>query len=658
MAKLTLDPILADYASRQKHNSNYDLIEAAVENTLSRDGSTPNSMSTELDMNSQRIINLGAPSAGSDAARWIDVTDAVDLTGVAVPALTGNRGRFLKTDGASLSWSFTHVITPQDYGAVGNGVADDTAALALAVTAATGQTLYFPEGTYKTTAPLALQSNSSYIGAGMGTSIISCTNGLISQLSAVNKTNVTISDLTVAVTSSSGTSLTGGVLLNGCTGCRVNRVEVTGVEWAGILLMTTSYTTVSECYLHDFNGTDNQDSADIAIYTVGMGVAASYNTISNNHCFGGSAVWHGVFIQGGAGAENPLGNIVKGNRIGTHASYGIIDYGTADRESFNQIVDNYIQDIQGTTLAGTSGMGIYVAGVSGDIVKGNTIVNCCVQTSNPVGLGAAGITANLGQTSPQTISIIGNAVYATVHGCGIQIENGDLGAVISGNKVSMPTTNDDSSAAIRLFQTSHTTVTGNQLYTFNNDGNFQRGVEVTASNGDAYSNIIIADNIIYGGTFSSVEFSVSGGSTLSQIIIDGNVCQSTSALNIPIRMSGISDVIITGNYLRGSSNTGVVTHASCTGVRYANNIIRAAGTNNLNASGTNTLSLFDKTNVLIGGVPSNAGTGLLVEMLGAAVPSGTFAVGDWIEQSVSVVGNPKRWRCTTAPGTFTSEGNL
>src|SRR5258707_13004145 len=42
-------------------------------------------------------------------------------------------------------------ITPQDYGAVGNGVADDTAAVQAALNAAKaagGGTVFFPEGTY------------------------------------------------------------------------------------------------------------------------------------------------------------------------------------------------------------------------------------------------------------------------------------------------------------------------------------------------------------------------------------------------------------------------------------------------------------------------------------------------------------------------------
>lgn len=51
----------------QTINENSDKIEAAFQNTLSRDGSTPNTMGASLDMNSNRILNVGAPQAAGDA---------------------------------------------------------------------------------------------------------------------------------------------------------------------------------------------------------------------------------------------------------------------------------------------------------------------------------------------------------------------------------------------------------------------------------------------------------------------------------------------------------------------------------------------------------------------------------------------------------------
>lgn len=54
------------------------------------------------------------------------------------------------------------------FGAVGNGVADDTAAFTAALAASTA--VYVPPGTYKITSTLAVPANTSLIGAGRGTS--------------------------------------------------------------------------------------------------------------------------------------------------------------------------------------------------------------------------------------------------------------------------------------------------------------------------------------------------------------------------------------------------------------------------------------------------------------------------------------------------------
>lgn len=65
--------LLSDYASKQVLNANFAALNAAFLNTLSLDGSTPNQMAAALDMNLNRIINLGAPVNLNDAARLADV---------------------------------------------------------------------------------------------------------------------------------------------------------------------------------------------------------------------------------------------------------------------------------------------------------------------------------------------------------------------------------------------------------------------------------------------------------------------------------------------------------------------------------------------------------------------------------------------------------
>ena len=93
MAKLTLTD-LTSLSSNEANavstiNANWALIETALENTLSRDGTTPNTMSADLDMNSNDILNVStdsstvaslgsASAAGAGARRY--VTDATVTT--------------------------------------------------------------------------------------------------------------------------------------------------------------------------------------------------------------------------------------------------------------------------------------------------------------------------------------------------------------------------------------------------------------------------------------------------------------------------------------------------------------------------------------------------------------------------------------------------
>ena len=68
MAKLTLNDVNSGQGTTNAINANNDLIETALENTLSRDGTSPNAMSANLDMNNKRILNVGTPVSDSDAA--------------------------------------------------------------------------------------------------------------------------------------------------------------------------------------------------------------------------------------------------------------------------------------------------------------------------------------------------------------------------------------------------------------------------------------------------------------------------------------------------------------------------------------------------------------------------------------------------------------
>ena len=155
MAKISLTDVTSGYASTTAVNANNALIEAEFDNTLSRDGTGPNQMEANLDMNGNLILNSGNAiqvSGFTWEGPWITTTSysvgdivenggsaymcivahtsgtfATDLAAAkwqlfasaSLPSQTGNTGEFLQTDGATLSWaalntgdvSFTHSAT-------------------------------------------------------------------------------------------------------------------------------------------------------------------------------------------------------------------------------------------------------------------------------------------------------------------------------------------------------------------------------------------------------------------------------------------------------------------------------------------------------------------------------------------------------------------
>ena len=54
----TISSITSGYASITSLNANFEALRNAFDNTLSRDGSTPNTMSADLDMNGNDVTNV------------------------------------------------------------------------------------------------------------------------------------------------------------------------------------------------------------------------------------------------------------------------------------------------------------------------------------------------------------------------------------------------------------------------------------------------------------------------------------------------------------------------------------------------------------------------------------------------------------------------
>jgi hypothetical protein len=89
-----LSRLFSGFLSFIQHNSNAEKIEDAFENTLSRDGSAPNYLLANLDLNSFRIINLADPEDNQDAVTKAYLAEVIQEAtfGTGVQGPTGATG--------------------------------------------------------------------------------------------------------------------------------------------------------------------------------------------------------------------------------------------------------------------------------------------------------------------------------------------------------------------------------------------------------------------------------------------------------------------------------------------------------------------------------------------------------------------------------------
>lgn len=102
MSKVTLATITSGYIPVVQINTNFSALRTAIENTLSRDGTSPNTMGADIDLNSHRIINLAAPINANDAVRYTDLTSLV-FGALSFPLSIANGGTGATTGPAALT---------------------------------------------------------------------------------------------------------------------------------------------------------------------------------------------------------------------------------------------------------------------------------------------------------------------------------------------------------------------------------------------------------------------------------------------------------------------------------------------------------------------------------------------------------------------------
>lgn len=550
------------------------------------------------------------------------------------------------------------VVSVKDFGAVGDGVTDDTAALQNWANRA--GMLYLPDGTYKITSTITLSSGSRIIFSKNAIIQTDVTN--ISLFSAASKSKIQIEGGKFKQTAAGTSAYVAAIKLSACSDCFISGCIFEGMQWAGVMLDGCSQCVVSNNYFTGWLGT-NQDAADVCLYNL-----CTSCEISSNMCYGGGH--SGILVQDPYAGLIPSKNLIFGNRIGQHTAYGIAVYlpGTAGSgNTYNQVINNYIENILGTYSTNrSSGAGIYVVGnwAGGTQIIGNNIYNCCQQTLDrtltPAGVGVGGIASGVAKPI-----ISNNTVTGMSQGDGILVSSSPGGAVVSSNVIRIPSTNNGAGAGggtllgsgIRIENTNNIESDGNNVIVSGSGS-----AAYVFANATAISDVSFSGGYYESPTAATFLVSQSGSVTTTGLMISNVRAKQTGSNNYAFSIASVVNGFLSNNYGSAVAFEGLRINAS-TQVRVIGGSYTNASFPSISTVGVCTGTLIDSS-VYFGtssAAISNSGTGAIVSWRSSASPSaGDWAVGDRTEQSVPVVGNPKGWRCTVAgsPGTWVSEGNL
>lgn len=504
-------------------------------------------------------------------------------------------------------------VSVTDFGAVGDGVTDDTAAIRLAF--ASSSRVFFPAGRWRVTSVLTIAGDDVLVhGVGSASVIEYPTNGAASNLRLVfTGDNVTVRDLKFSeVNSPTRTGLYGCLSFNGATNVLVENVEVDGASSTGIHVMDSHYGRITGCYIH------NTCADGIHIQRGSSEWEITGNTVrdTGDDCIG-------VSSHGWPTADYVQSIAVTGNVVGSHnnlnaGSRGINFAGVIG----GTISDNVVHDTNACGIGVTSITEGGRTAVSGRINIGkNTIYNTGADATS---------------TNPQGISLA-NCRNVTVQANNV-MKTRTQGLILSGSVVDILVENNlfcyTGSTGV---YTSFTSQTGDFLNLWD-DALLTDG----SSAASVYAhNIVIRNNLFDRIGTDGMLIQGAVGTLIDKLNIGGNVITRSNTTNTAstygIRVTYADKVEVTGNTVKDPANA--ITSFSL-----------SSCTNDLLSSDN-----WPSSSAMV------AYTGGALHAVGAAAPgSGTYAVGDIVWNTAPASAGYVGWVCTVAgtPGTWKGFGTI
>jgi len=468
-------------------------------------------------------------------------------------------------------------VSVRDFGAVGDGVEDDTVAIQTAFDAApAGGGVMFPPGDYAISA--AIVPPRSYVqvyGGGLPKIIQQTADTRI--FSVNSRTGMVFSGLRFSGAAGATSDASAACIhFSSCIECTVRDCQFFDFSGAGVRGIN------SEKILVESNIFENAQYVPAITGDINF-VNSNDCSALNNRCFSGGATAINFTTNGDGLCNNP---IVKGNNIYGYKRYGIIFYNNRSAEDTGRIENgivsgNIVRNIVGSEMsAGGSGpksfgSGIYILCGERVVVDGNVVEDTNIETdAEDLSPGAIAVS----NTSSATISNnnITLAKWDGIH-CNDGLQFGD----------------GDNAGTVNFAPYGALIICNNNI-----QRTTRRGVNIKS-----HHNVSIDGNFINQCGVTGIASAATNANypTLKNWTVSNNTVLACA--DIAVALSALTKAVCTGNTIKDNTDEGLFVNSADTLI--ANNVITGNLTRGVDLRSTGSGS------VLNGNVITSNGTGIV-----------------------------------------------